>query len=195
MEAKAIPGYEYGSPGLEPSPVGAEDVELLKATLLWEENDDRYLRMAGEVLADQVDEVLDLWYGYVGSHPHLVRYFADADGQPIDSYLARVRERFAQWVRDVCERPHDDAWRAYQHEIALRHAAARKNRTDGVDSAPYVPLRYMIAFIFPITATMRSFLAAKGHGPDDVEGMQTAWFKAVALHVCMWAQPYAPGVW
>jgi hypothetical protein len=26
------------------------------------------LRMAGEVLADQIDDVLDLWYGFVGSH-------------------------------------------------------------------------------------------------------------------------------
>jgi hypothetical protein len=195
METGTIPGYAYGSRDLERSPVGAEDVQLLKATLLWSEEDERNLRMAGEVLADQVDDVLELWYGYVGSHPHLVRYFAGADGQPIPEYLDRVRARFAQWVRDVCERPYDDAWRDYQHEIALRHTAAKKNQTDAVDASREIPLRYMIAFVFPITATMRDFLAAKGHQPAEVDGMHTAWFKAVVLHVCLWARPYASEVW
>jgi IS1 family transposase len=144
MEAQSIPGYTFGTPEVARSPVTGADVELLKATLLWSDDDDRYLRMAGEVLADQVEDVLELWYGYVGSHPHLVRYFADRDGQPIGAYLERVRARFAQWVRDVCSRPHDDAWRDYQHEIALRHTRAKKNQTDAVESVPDVALRYRL---------------------------------------------------
>jgi hypothetical protein len=195
METHAIPGYTFGTPEVARSPVTGEDVELLKATLLWSDDDDRYLRMAGEVLADQVDDVLELWYGYVGSHPHLLRYFADRDGEPIGAYLERVRARFAQWVRDVCSRPYGDTWRDYQYEIALRHTRAKKNQTDGVDSVPEVSLRYLIAFVFPITATMRSFLASQGHGTEDVDAMHTAWFKAVVLHVCLWSQPYAPDVW
>lgn len=195
MEAAAIPGYAYGSAELARSPVSAQDVDLLKATLLWSEADESHLRLAGEVLADQIDDVLELWYGYVGSHPHLVRYFAGADGQPIGEYLERVRARFAQWVRDVCSRPHDGAWRDYQHEIALRHTRAKKNRADRVDALSQVPLRYMIAFVFPITATMRDFLARKGHDAATVDAMHAAWFKAVVLHVCLWAQPYASEVW
>jgi hypothetical protein len=195
MEAQSIPGYTFDTAEVARSPVTGEDVELLRATLLWSDDDDRYLRMAGEVLADQVDDVLELWYGYVASHPHLVRYFADRDGEPIGPYLERVRARFGQWVRDVCARPYDDAWRDYQHEIALRHTRAKKNQTDGVDSVPEIALRYLIAFVFPITATMRSFLANRGHAVEDVDGMHTAWFKAVVLHVCLWSQPYAPEVW
>jgi Protoglobin len=195
MSTQGIPGYSYGLPEVAASPVSADAVELLKATLLWEEEDDRNLRLAGEVLADQVDDVLELWYGYVGSHPHLAHYFTDPQDELIAEYLERVRARFAQWVRDVCSRPHDDAWRDYQQEIGLRHTSAKKNRTDGVDSVPEIPLRYMIAFIFPITATMRSFLANKGHTPEEVDGMHTAWFKAVVLHVCLWSQPYASEVW
>ena len=195
MESTSIPGYTFGTPELASSPVTARDVDMLKATLLWSEEDDRYLRMAGEVLADQVDDVLELWYGYVGSHPHLVHYFADPHGEPIGPYLERVRARFGQWVRDVCSRPHDDAWRDYQHEIAIRHTRAKKNRTDAVDSVPEIPLRYLIAFVFPITATMRPFLAAKGHDGPAVDGMQAAWFKAVVLHVCLWSQPYAARSW
>ena len=195
MEAQSIPGYTFGTPEVARSPVTGEDVELLKATLLWSDDDDRYLRMAGEVLADQVDDVLELWYGYVASHPHLVRYFADRGGEPIGPYLEAVRARFAQWVRDVCSRPHDEAWRDYQNEIALRHTRAKKNQTDGVESVPEIALRYLIAFVFPITATMRSFLASRGHAADDVDGMHAAWFKAVVLHVSLWSQPYAPEVW
>jgi len=195
VEVSSIPGYAFGAPDVTRSPVTADDVDLLKQTLLWTADDDRYLRLAGEVLADQVDDVLELWYGYVASHPHLVHYFTDRDGQPIGEYLERVRARFAQWVRDVCSRPYDDAWRDYQQEIALRHTRAGKNRTDGVDSVPEVPLRYMVAFIFPITATMREFLANKGHDVADVDGMHTAWFKAVVLHVCLWSQPYAHEDW
>jgi IS1 family transposase len=195
MEAQTIPGYSFGAPEVARSPVTADDVELLKATLLWSDEDDRYLRMAGDVLRDQVDDVLELWYGYVASHPHLVHYFADRDGQPIAEYLERVRARFAQWVRDVCGRPYDDTWRDYQHEIGLRHTRAKKNQTDAVDSVPEIALRYLVAFIFPITATMRQFLANKGHAPDDVEGMHTAWFKAVVLHVCLWCEPYASEAW
>jgi hypothetical protein len=195
MGPQSIPGYTFATPDVARSPVTGEEVNLLKATLLRSDEDDRYLRMAGEVLADQVDDVLELWYGYVGSHPHLVHYFSDPEGQPIGFYLDRVRARFAQWVRDVCSRPHDDAWRDYQHEIGLRHMRAKKNQTDGVDSVPEIALRYLIAFVFPITATMRSFLAAGGHGTEEVDGMHTAWFKAVVLHVCLWSQPYAPEVW
>jgi Protoglobin len=190
-----IPGYTYGRDGLAASPVSEGDVELLEETLLWSEDDDRYLRLAGEVLGDQVDDVLEVWYGYVGAHEHLVRYFADRDGTPIGPYLERVRARFAQWVRDVCARPRDQAWRDYQHEIALRHTRAKKNQTDDVDSVPEISMRYLVAFIFPITATMRSFLAAKGHDAADVDGMHTAWFKAVVLHVCLWTQPYASDSW
>lgn len=190
-----IPGYEFGNSELAHSPVSAQDVELLEATLLWSEEDDRNLQLAGEVLADQVDDVLELWYGYVGSHPHLVHYFSGPDGEPDGEYLERVRLRFGQWVRDVCTRPRDQAWRDYQHEIALRHTAAKKNLVDGAEAPPYIPLRYMIAFVFPITATMRDFLAAKGHDAAVVDGMHAAWFKAVVLHVSMWAQPYADGVW
>jgi hypothetical protein len=195
MGPQSIPGYTFETPDVVPSPVTGEEVDLLKATLLWSDEDDRYLRMAGEVLADQVDDVLELWYGYVGSHPHLVHDFSDGDGQPIGLYLERVRARFAQWVRDVCSRPYDDAWRDYQHEIGLRHTRAKKNQTDGVDSVPEIALRYLIAFVFPITATMRSFLASQGHATEEVDGMHTAWFKAVVLHVCLWSQPYAPEVW
>ena len=193
--ADAIPGYLYGSEELERSPVSEDELALLKQTVLFGDDDERSLRMAGEVLADQVEDVLDVWYGFVASHPHLVRYFADADGAPIDDYLARVRLRFGQWIRDLCDRPWDRAWLDYQEEIALRHTPAKKNQTDAVVAPEHIPLRYMVAFVYPITATVRDFLGRKGHSEAEVDAMHQAWFKAVTLSVVLWSRPYAGEGW
>jgi Protoglobin len=48
----------------------------------------------------------------------------------------------------------------------------------------------MVAFIYPITATIKPFLAKKGHSADDVEKMYQAWFKSVVMQVALWSQPY-----
>ena len=192
----AIPGYAYGSDEAARSPVPSEDLDLLKQTVLFSDQDRDALRLAGEVLEDQVESLLDVWYGFVASHPHLVRYFADAESRPIDTYLARVRARFGQWVHDLCRRDWDQAWLDYQEEIALRHTEAKKNRTDEAEGAPAeIPLRYLIAFIYPITATVREFLASKGHDEAQVEAMHQAWFKAVTLSVVLWSRPYAERHW
>ncbi|MEN8040072.1 MAG: protoglobin domain-containing protein [Actinomycetota bacterium] len=189
-----IAGYTYGQ--VPTSPVTLDDLETLKATVLWSDDDTAALKLAGEVLADQVDDVLDLWYGYVGSHPHLVRYFNGSDGNPDGAYLDAVRVRFGQWIRDLCGRTWDADWLAYQQEIAVRHTTDKKNRTDGVDSTEaYVPLRYMVAFIWPITATIKDFLGRQGHSPEQIDAMYQAWFKAITLSVTLWTRPYAPGTW
>lgn len=193
--ANTIFGYTYGDPQGQRSPITLEELDRLKATLLWTADDDQALRMAGDVLADQVGDVVGAWYDYVGSHPHLAAYFAPRGGEPDSRYLERVRPRFEQWILDTCRRPYDQAWLDYQHEIALRHTQAKKNQTDQVNAVDLVSLRYIVAFIYPITATMRSFLTQKGHGQDDVERMHQAWFKAVTLHVALWSQPYAQDTW
>lgn len=192
----SIPGYTYGTAEVVTSPVSLEDFERLKKAVMFTEEDERYLKMAGEVLADQVEEILDLWYGFVGSHPHLLYYFTGSDGQPLGEYLAAVRARFGRWILDTCNRPYDRDWLNYQHEIGLRHHRTKKNLTDGVASVSHVPLRYLIAFIYPISATIKPFLAKKGHNPDEVDKMFQAWFKSVVLQVALWSYPYAnEGEW
>jgi hypothetical protein len=183
----SIPGYAYGQAA--PSPVSLTDLDLLKKTLLFTDEDEKYLQLAGEVLQDQTDQVLDLWYGYVGSHAHLLHYFTH-NSQPNMAYLSAVRARFGQWILDLCTKPYDQTWLNYQHEIALRHHSSKKNRTDQVEAVPIIHYRYMVAFIFPITATIKSFLASKGHDTATVEAMHAAWFKAVTLTVILWTYPY-----
>lgn len=184
-----IEGYDYGKATLEKSPVSLQDLDLLKKTLLWSVDDDRYLKMAGDVLKDQTNEVLELWYGYVGGNENLLHYFAK-NGKPNMDYLGAVRTRFGQWILDLCQKSYDQNWLNYQHEIAKRHHTTKKNQTDGVDSVPIIHYRYMTAFIYPITATIKSFLGKKGHSQTDVEGMHNAWFKAVTLTVILWTYPY-----
>lgn len=190
----SIAGYTYDQ-NLPTSPVSTHDLDLLLSTLLWSDDDAAALARAGTILEPQVDEVLDVWYGFVGSHPHLVASFNGADGQPSAEYLAAVRERFGQWIRDLCNRPWDQQWLNYQHEIALRHTDTMGDTDDVASNQTHIPLRYLIAFIWPITATVRPFLANGDPDPADLDAMHTAWFKAVALTVALWSQPYTPTRW
>jgi Protoglobin len=187
MSTSNIPGYTFGAVGQ--SPVSLADLDLLKKTVLFSDDDVQYLHLAGDVLEHQTDQVLDLWYGFVGGNAHLLHYFTH-NGQPDMDYLTRVRARFGQWILDLCRRPYDQDWLNYQHEIALRHHSLKKNTTDGVSAVPIVHFRYLVAFIFPITATIKGFLANKGHDADTVEKMYTAWFKAVTLTALLWCHPY-----
>jgi len=190
MNNKEIAGYTYGTDAVAKSPLSAEDLELLKKTVLFTEEDEKYRKMASEVLSDQVEDVLDVWTGFVGSNPHLVHYYSGSDGLPDKNYQKAARKRLGQWVLDTCNRPFDQDWLNYQHEIGLRHHRSKKNQTDNVQTAPNVGFRYMVAFIYPITATIKPFLAKKGHGLEEVEKMYQAWFKSVVLNVALWSQPY-----
>jgi len=182
-----IKGYDYGKVGI--SPVTMDELALLKKTVLFTEEDEKFLKLAGEVLKDQVSEILDLWYGYVGGNEHLLYYFSK-EGTPNTDYLNAVRARFEQWVLDICNKPYDQTWLNYQQEIAIRHHSIKKNKTDGVDSVPIINYRYMVAFIFPITATIKGFLAKNGLDTDTVEAMHAAWFKAITMTAILWTYPY-----
>jgi len=185
-----ISGYTYGSPDLPKSPITLEDLEKLKQSVMFTPEDEVYLRKAGELLEEQLDDIMDLWYGFVGKYPFLVRYFGRLDGKPDEEYLAAVRRRFRQWVLDTCNRPYDQDWLNYQHEIALRHHRSKKNVTDGVQSIPNIDFRYLITFIYPITSTIKYFLAKKGRHADEVEKMHDAWFKSIVLQITLWSYPY-----
>jgi Protoglobin len=185
-----IPGYTYGTDAVPRSPVSLDELELLQATLLLGENDRAALRRSSDILAPQVDAILDVWYGFVGANPHLLAAFTDPDGQPNQVYLAAVRRRFGQWIHDTARAEFDQAWLDYQHEIGVRHTRRGKNHTDGVQAADHVPLRYVFALLIPITTTLKPFLASGGAVQEEVEAMHQAWVKAVLLQVILWSQPY-----
>jgi hypothetical protein len=190
MTQTDIPGYTYGTDTVSRSPVSLDELGLLQATLLLGEDDLAALRRSGDVLAPQVEAILDVWYGFVGANPHLLSAFTGPDGQPDQGYLAAVRRRFGRWILDTARADFDQAWLDYQHEIGLRHTRTGKNRTDGVQAADHIPLRYVLALLVPITTTLKPFLAEGGASADEVEVMHQAWVKAVLLQVILWSYPY-----
>jgi Protoglobin len=185
-----IPGYTYGTDTVPRSPVSLDELQLLRATLLLGENDLAALRRSGNLLAPRVEEILDVWYGFVGANPHLLAAFTGPDGQPDQAYLAAVRRRFGRWILDTARAEFDQAWLDYQHEIGLRHHRSGKNRTDGARAADHIPLRYVLALLVPITTTLKPFLAEGEAEADEVEAMHQAWVKAVLLQVILWSHPY-----
>jgi hypothetical protein len=185
-----IPGYTYGTDAVPHSPVSLEELELLRATLLLGEDDLAALRRSGKVLAPRVEEILDVWYGFVGANPHLLAAFSGPDGQPDQAYLAAVRRRFGRWILDTARADYDQAWLDYQHEIGRRHTRRGKNRTDGARAGDHIPLRYVLALLVPITTTLKPFLAEGGAGAEEVEAMYQAWVKAALLQVILWSHPY-----
>jgi len=50
-----IPGYGFGVQATGRSPLGIGNLDLLKQTVLFTEEDEDYLRLAGDVLEDQAD--------------------------------------------------------------------------------------------------------------------------------------------
>jgi hypothetical protein len=187
----SIHGYTHGTGAVAPSPVTLDEFELMKKSVLFGDEDVAFLRRSHDVVRNQVEAILDVWYGFVGSNPHLLASFTSRhDGKPLGDYLAGVRRRFGQWILDTAQARYDQSWLDYQHEIGLRHHRAKKNRTDGAASTDIVPFRNLFALVFPVTLTLRPFLAKKGHSASDVDGMHTAWVKSCLLQVTLWSHPY-----
>jgi hypothetical protein len=186
----SIPGYTYGTPALARSPVSLADFASMKKSAFFGDADVQALRLSRDVLADQVEAILDVWYGFVGSNEHLLAAFLSADGQPDAAYLAAVRLRFGRWILDTARAEYDQAWLDYQHEIGLRHHRVKKNQTDNARAAAHVPFRDLFALVFPITWTLRPFLARKGHSAAEVEAMHAAWIKSCLLQLTLWSYPY-----
>jgi hypothetical protein len=189
-EQKHIDGYNFGSGEVARSPVSLEQLALLERAVSLTEEDECWLRRAGEVLADRTGEVVGAWREVIAANPHLVCYYGSQAGVPAPAYKAKVAERFKQWILDVCLRPRDQVWLDYQHEIGLRHTHLRKNKVDRAAALPHIPLRYLIAFTAVINDRIKPFLA-KGSAPADAEAMHRAWCKAVLLQVALWSRPYA----
>jgi hypothetical protein len=66
----------------------------------------------------------------------------------------------------------------------------KKNRVDGVQSSPYVPLRDMIAFVAVMNQIMRPYLAANGNSAKEIDAMHRAWCKSLQVQLSLWAGTY-----
>ncbi|MGA2418803.1 MAG: protoglobin domain-containing protein [Candidatus Acidiferrum sp.] len=191
--AEQVPGYNYGTAEVARSPVSLAEFQRLKISAGFTDDDAHYLKLAGEVLADQTEPIVHRWRSeIIASIPHLARHSRTPEGAPIPDYLAKSNLRFQQWILDTCLRPYDQDWLNYQHEIALRHTTVKKNLTDAVHSTPYVPLPDVIAFTAAMNETIKPYLASKGHPAATVDQMHRAWCKSIQLQLALWLTAYTP---
>lgn len=189
--ADEISGYSYGKPEVAASAITLQQLEELKASVGMTGEDEQYLRLAGQVLADQTAQVVEHWrVRIIGSIPQLSRHSRTPEGSAIPEYMAKSNLRFRQWILDTCLRPYDEDWLNYQEEIARRHTSKKKNQVDGVRSTLYVPLRDIIAFIAVMNETIKPYLGAKGHPAAEVDKMHNAWCKSLQLQAAIWARVY-----
>ncbi len=191
MQHPSIPGYAAEDRSLPPAPLSRVQFAELAEAALFGDDDVAALRRSLPLVEPRTDEILDVWYGFVGSKPFLLEQFSNpATREPIGDYLTRVRARFGAWITDTARAQYDDAWLRWQFEIGRRHHRVGKNRTDGATSTALVPFRYLLPLAQPIVATLRPFLAAEGLAPDEVDAMQDAWRKSVLLQLTLWSHPY-----
>ncbi|MDN3355826.1 protoglobin domain-containing protein [Actinomadura sp. DC4] len=189
--AEAIPGYTYGTAEAAASPLTMEDLERLKAVVGLTEEDERALRDAAGILADQADDMVSAYRRRLGELPFMRPYSGHPDGTPNPEYGAASKPRFDRFIIDACTRPLDEDWLNYQQEIGLRHTRAKKNATDHADSLDHIPMRYLLAFTAEVIASARGYLAAKGASPEQVDRMHAAFTRSVMLHVTVWTRSYA----
>ena len=190
-----VPGYDFGTPRSAESPLSDEYLRNLEQTIGWTSDDRDILLRHKSLFEQQAEHMVDSWRAVIAAQPHLAHWFVGPGGKPDDDYKARVKRRFVQWVIDVATRPHDRAWLNYQEEIGLRHTPAKKSLTDGKQTPPLVPLRYLLGFIPVVLPISRFFNSAI---TDDAElfRLEAAWTRAVLLHVTLWSRPYtAEGLW
>jgi hypothetical protein len=189
-ESPDIPGYTHGSRSVAKAPITLAELEELKASLLMTDEDIEYLRMSHDVLEPHVEELVGVWYGFVGSSPHLLKYFSNDAGTPDGEYLARVRARFERWVLDTARAEYDQDWLNYQFEIGRRHHRVGKNDTDNADAIDHIHFRHLPALTIPVTTTLRPFLERSGHSVEEIDKMHAAWVKSVLMQSILWSYPY-----
>ena len=111
------PGYSYGAAEVAKSHVSMVDLENLKISAGFTDEDERYLRFAREVLTGQTKQIVDHWRsGIIASIPDLARHSRSPGGTAIPEYLAKSDLRFEQWILDTCLRLRDQDWINYQQD-------------------------------------------------------------------------------
>ena len=125
-----IQGYTYGLAEVVASPVSLRELEDLKVSVGFTEEDRRYLPLAGKRLPTRPAQIVAHWRsGIIASIPNLARHSRTPEGRPYPEYLERSNLRFQQWILDTCLRPYDQDWLNYQHEIASRHTSTEEEQS------------------------------------------------------------------
>jgi Protoglobin len=111
-------------------------------------------------------------------------------GQQVAAGYPAIRWHFGPGLHNSCKACLDQAWPDYQRTFALRHTPAEKETFKVVAAADHLPLRYMIAYISHIAASIKPFLSLKGHSAQKAETLHQTWSKAIFWPVVLGGGPY-----
>ncbi len=167
------------------SPPAAEELDLLKQMVLFSADDERALGRVWKVLAGRSDDYLDVLLGLTAAHPRLQRALTGLDGDLPAARLETARAGFRRWLATTCARPYDPSW------VARLYAAVGADEAGGWGGAA-PGFRYLNLLVYPLTATVRPFLAGGGHDGGDIERMHQAWMKSMILQATLLGRGYVP---
>jgi hypothetical protein len=173
------------------TPKSSPDAQMLvrlKRMLLFTNEDEQYLIMAGAILAEHTEDILNNWYDYILKNNYLAFYFT-RDGAPDLDYLQSLRPHFRQWITDMCTRQEGNTWWQFEERIAAQLQLKPSSGGDDMAPLPMEYLRYLSTFIYPVAEAGRPYLSRHGHPAAEVERMQQAWFKAISFSVLLWVYP------
>jgi hypothetical protein len=142
----------------------------------------------GDVLAPQVEAILDVWYGFVGANPHLLAAFTRPDGHPTRGIWPPCGAGLAAGSgTPPVPRSTKHGWTTSTNRATPHPHGQEPHRRQ---AAEHIPLRYVLALLIPITTTVKPFLAEGGGTAEEVEAMHQGCVKAVLLQVILWSYPY-----
>ncbi|MDT7892073.1 MAG: protoglobin domain-containing protein [Thermoproteota archaeon] len=191
-----IEGYIYGKPEVPKAPMTKEEFSLLLDSALWSKEDEENRKIIGEIIKENMKDILNAIVNYFGSRDYLLYYFKDKKGETtITEYVNNTVDRLAQWLLDICFRPLDENFINYHYLIGLRHTYEQKGKADNVQTVPHIPMRYMVTCIYPITVVLKGFIAKKIEDPELVERLYNTWFKLQVITTALFLIPYTKQGW
>lgn len=135
--AESIDGYAYGAAEIAVSPVSMQELENLKVSVGFTVEDQRYLELAGEVLADQTRQIVHHWRsGIIAGIPNLARHSRTPEGDPLPDYLAKSNLRFEQWILDTCLHRTIRTGSTTSRKLLCATRASRKTRSTVLSRRP-----------------------------------------------------------
>jgi hypothetical protein len=102
-------------------------------------------------------------------------------------YRTAGRQRPGLWLHYNCKACFDQVWLGLLKKASRHTPTSKKTFKVDVAAADHLPLRYMIAQIYPLSAAIKPFRSRKGHCAVEEERLRQAWSGATC-------RPVGPGV-
>ena len=146
------------NPVLACSPVSLQEPpDALRRTLLGDD-DVQALCQSRDILADQVEAIPDVWYGFVG-FPRPSCWQLQASRGPVTRRLPiwAPCASALQWILDTADAHFDQARLDYQHDRPAPRARQEEQDRRVCRARPWCRCAYLSALTVPVTTTLKPF--------------------------------------